>query len=163
MCLRHRCCLQWLFTGASTIQITARRGCHYLNKFLSTVNIAMATAFKLFILEKSVFSKCFLELNFQAKKVISRVPCTAVFLRSRTSGFQWNLNIHIFWTLKWAFLLSLLLIYWLGSIGGPFWIIIWINLEKIVSFCKWIKFRKLNVLWLFKNGPYGFDGFSSGG
>ena len=89
MCLCHRCCLQWLLTGASTIQITARRGCHYLNKFLSTVNVAMATAFKLFILEKSVFSKCFLELNFQAKEVISRVPCTAVFLRLHASGFQY--------------------------------------------------------------------------
>ena len=43
----------------------------------------------LFILELSVLDKSCLELNFQVKEIISRVPCTAVFLRSRTSGFQY--------------------------------------------------------------------------
>ena len=41
------------------------------------------------ILELSVLHKSFLELNFQDKAIISRVPCTPVFLRSRTSGFQY--------------------------------------------------------------------------
>ena len=41
------------------------------------------------ILEISVLHKSFLKLNFQAKGIISRVPCTPVFLRSRTSGFQY--------------------------------------------------------------------------
>ena len=43
----------------------------------------------IFILELSVLHKNYLELNFQAKRIISRVPCTPVFLRSRTSGFQY--------------------------------------------------------------------------
>ena len=36
------------------------------------------------ILELSVLDKSCLELNFQATGTIHRVPCTAVFLRSRT-------------------------------------------------------------------------------
>ena len=43
----------------------------------------------IFILELSVFNKSCLELNFQAMTIISRVPCTTVFLRLRTSGFQY--------------------------------------------------------------------------
>ena len=43
----------------------------------------------IFILELSVLDKSFLEMNFQAKGIISRVPCTPVFLRLRTSGFQY--------------------------------------------------------------------------
>ena len=43
----------------------------------------------IFILELSVLHKSCLELKFQAKGIISRVPCTPVFLRSRTSGFQY--------------------------------------------------------------------------
>ena len=43
----------------------------------------------IFILELSVFNKSCLELNFQANRINSRVPCTAVFLRLRTSGFQY--------------------------------------------------------------------------
>ena len=43
----------------------------------------------IFILELSVLDKSCLELNFQAKGSIFRVPCTPVFLRSRTSGFQY--------------------------------------------------------------------------
>ena len=43
----------------------------------------------IFILELSVLDKSCLELNFQAKELISRVPCTPVFLRSCTFGFQY--------------------------------------------------------------------------
>ena len=43
----------------------------------------------IFILELSVLDKSCLELNFQAKWIISRVPCTPVFLRSHTSSFQY--------------------------------------------------------------------------
>ena len=43
----------------------------------------------IFILELSVLHKSCLELNFQAKGIISRFPCTPVFLRSRTSDFQY--------------------------------------------------------------------------
>ena len=43
----------------------------------------------IFILELSVLHKSCLELNFRAKRTISRVPCTPVFLRSRTSNFQY--------------------------------------------------------------------------
>ena len=43
----------------------------------------------IFILELSVLHKSCLELNFQANGIICRVPCTPVFLRSRTSGFQY--------------------------------------------------------------------------
>ena len=50
------------------------------------------------ILELSVFNKSCLEFNFQAIKIICRVPCTAVFLRSRTFDFNIEysnfLNIH---------------------------------------------------------------------
>ena len=49
----------------------------------------MALVAIMFILELSVLDKSCLELNFQANKIISRVPCTPVFLRSRTSGFQY--------------------------------------------------------------------------
>ena len=48
-----------------------------------------ALVFIIFILELSVIHKSCLELNFQAIGIISRVPCTPVFLRSRTSGFQY--------------------------------------------------------------------------
>ena len=48
-----------------------------------------AISFKVFILGISVFSKTCWKLNFTAIQVIFRVPCTAVFLRSRTSGFQY--------------------------------------------------------------------------
>ena len=43
----------------------------------------------IFILELSVLDKSCSELNFQAKDIISRVPCTPVFLRSTTSDFQY--------------------------------------------------------------------------
>ena len=40
-----------------------------------------STAFKPYIVEKSVNSKSFLKFNLQAHRVIFRVPCMAVFLR----------------------------------------------------------------------------------
>ena len=52
----------------------------------------------IFILELSVLDKSCLELNFQFKRIISRVPCTAVFLRSCTSGFQY----WIFYLFKYS-------------------------------------------------------------
>ena len=48
-----------------------------------------AVSFKVFILGISVFSEICWKLNSTALQVISRVPCTAVFLRFRTSGFQY--------------------------------------------------------------------------
>ena len=57
--------------------------------FLSILNFKRAVTFKVFILELSVNRQICLKLNFQAFRVITRVPCTAVFLRSLTSGFQY--------------------------------------------------------------------------
>ena len=58
--------------------------------FLSVLTLFKAALVSIiFILELSVLDKSCLELNFQAKGIISRVPCTPVFLRSRTSGFQY--------------------------------------------------------------------------
>ena len=56
------------------------------------------------ILELSVLHQGCLEFNFQANGVICRVPCTAVFLRSRIKDFQYlfrffllhNLEISLF-------------------------------------------------------------------
>ena len=61
----------------------------YFPSFLVIFETALVSI--IFILELSVLDKSCLELNFQAIKIICRVPCTAVFLRSRTSGFQYFL------------------------------------------------------------------------
>ena len=61
-------------------------GAHFLS-VLTIFKTALVSI--IFILELSVLDKSCLELNFQAKGIISRVPCTPVFLRSRTSGFQY--------------------------------------------------------------------------
>ena len=61
-------------------------GAHFLS-VLTIFKTALVSI--LFILELSVLDKSCLELNFQVKGIISRVPCTAVFLRLRTSGFQY--------------------------------------------------------------------------
>ena len=62
-----------------------------LRRLFSTCLTIFKTALVsiILILELSVLDKCCLELNFQAKQVISRVPCTAVFLRLHTSNFQY--------------------------------------------------------------------------
>ena len=59
----------------------------YFPSFVMLFKTALVSI--LFILELSVLDKSCLELNFQAKGIISRVPCKPVFLRLRTSGFQY--------------------------------------------------------------------------
>ena len=54
---------------------------HFLHFFGTIFESALIS--KILIQELSVFNKCCLKLNFQASKIICRVPCTAVFLRSR--------------------------------------------------------------------------------
>ena len=52
-----------------------------ITKFEKITIFKTALVFIIFILELSVFNKSCLELNFQAIAIISRVPCTTVFLR----------------------------------------------------------------------------------
>ena len=66
--------------------ISPPSGAHFPS-VLTTFKTALVSI--IFILELSVLDKSCLELNFQAKGIISRVPCTAVFLRSCTSDFQY--------------------------------------------------------------------------
>ena len=61
--------------------------CSYGKSFWTIFKTALVSI--IFILELSVLNKSCLELNFQANKIISRVPCTTVFLRFHTSGFQY--------------------------------------------------------------------------
>ena len=60
-----------------------------ITKFEKITIFKTALVSIIFILELSVFNKSCLELNFQAITMIFRVPCTTVFLRSCTSGFQY--------------------------------------------------------------------------
>ena len=62
----------------------------YVKTFSSVLTIfKTAVSSKVFIVGISVFSKTCWKLDFTAIYVISRVPCTAVFLRFCTSGFQY--------------------------------------------------------------------------
>ena len=53
---------------------------NYENICLSIVNILMAVAFNIFILEKCLCGKSFLELDFKACTGIEKVPSTRVSL-----------------------------------------------------------------------------------